>query len=61
MEGATGMAAFISALQSTLTGAALWGEISGLAPWIAATTLFAFGYYVFRKTLKGAAKGKARV
>lgn len=61
MEGATGMSAFITALQSTLTGAALWGEIAGLAPWLASITLFGFGFYVFRKSIKGASKGKVRM
>jgi len=60
-EAATGMSAFITALQTTLTGANLWGEISGLAPWLASIVLFAFGYYVFRKSLKGVSKGKARI
>lgn len=60
-EGATGMSAFVTALQTNLTGDNLWGEISGLAPFLAAIALFSFGYYVFRKVGKGAAKGKFRL
>lgn len=59
-EGATGLAAFVTAMTSNLSGANLWGEITPLAPWLGAVTLFAFGYYVFRKSAKGVAKGKAR-
>ena len=60
-EGATGMALFVENLQTNLTGANLWGEIAPLAPFLAAIALFSFGYYVFRKTGKGAAKGKFRL
>ena len=60
-EGAvTGMAEFVNAMTTNITGAKLWGEIAPLAPWLGAITLFAFGYYVFRKSAKGVAKGKAR-
>lgn len=60
-ETATGMAAFASALQTNLTSANLWNEITPLAGFLAAIALFSFGYYVFKKTGKGAAKGKFRL
>lgn len=59
-EVASGMADFVTAMTTNITGAKLWGEIAPLAPWLGAITLFAFGYYVFRKSAKGVAKGKAR-
>lgn len=61
LDGATGMALFAQELQTNLTGANLWGEIAPLAGFLSSIILFAFGYYVFRKSAKGAGKGKVRL
>lgn len=57
-----GMANFVSALTSStggLTSANLWTEVGTAATLIASIVIFAFGYRIVRKVVKGAAKGKA--
>lgn len=57
------MAAFITALTGTdgISATALWGAVSPIAPFIVIMVLFALGYYIVRKSVKGAAKGKVRL
>lgn len=59
MEPATGMAGFITALQTTLTSANLWAELTAAGAFIGLMVVFAFGYRVVRKVIKGTSKGKA--
>ena len=61
MEPVTGMAGFITALQTNLTSANLWGELTAAGAFIGLMVVFAFGYRVVRKVIKGTAKGKANV
>ena len=61
MTPATGMSGFITALQTTLTSADLWGELTAAAAFIGLMVIFAFGYRVVRKVIKGTSKGKANV
>lgn len=61
MEPATGMSGFITALQTNLTSANLWAELTAAAGFIGLMVIFAFGYRVVRKVLKGTSKGKANV
>lgn len=61
MEPATGMSGFITALQTNLTSANLWSELTAAAAFIGLMVIFAFGYRVVRKVIKGTAKGKANV
>lgn len=60
MSGETGMAAFISSLNTGLSATAMWGAIADAAPLIITLVLFALGFYVVRKLTKGAGKGKIR-
>lgn len=61
MEPATGMAGFITALQTNLSSANLWGELTAAGAFIGLMVVFAFGYRIVRKVIKGTAKGKANV
>lgn len=61
MEGATGMSGFITALQTNLTSANLWGELVAAGAFIGLMVVFAFGYRVIRKVIKGSSKGKSNV
>lgn len=57
------MAGFLTALTGTdgVTSANLWAQITPAAATIGAIVIFAFGYYVVRKIVKGASRGKARI
>lgn len=57
------MAAFITALTGTdgISATALWGAVSPIAPFLVIMITFALGYYIIRKAVKGAAKGKVRL
>jgi len=55
-----GMSTFISSLTTGLSASALWGAIADAAPLIIGLVLFALGFYVVRKLVKGAGKGKIR-
>lgn len=61
MDTPTGMTTFITQLETELTSGKLWTELSNAAPFIGLMVVFAFGYYIVRKVIKGVAKGKARV
>ena len=57
------MSAFITALtgENGITSASLWGDVTAAAPLIVIVVGFAFGYYIVRKVVKGASKGKVRM
>lgn len=57
------MAGFLTALTGTdgVTSANLWAQITPAAGTIGAIVIFAFGYYVVRKIVKGASRGKAKI
>ena len=61
MEPATGMSGFITALQTNLTSANLWSELTAAGAFIGLMVVFAFGYRVIRKVIKGTSKGKSNV
>ena len=60
MEPETGMQAFITALTGTngISADALWGAVTACASIIVIGVLFAFGYRMVKKVLKGLSKGK---
>lgn len=60
MEPETGMQAFITALTGTngISADALWGAVTACAGIIVIGVLFAFGYRMVKKVLKGLSKGK---
>lgn len=55
------MAGFMTALTGTdgVTSANLWAQITPAAATLAAVVIFAFGYRVARKIVKGVSRGKA--
>lgn len=57
------MQGFLTALTGAdgVTSANLWAQITPAAATIGAIVIFAFGYYVVRKIVKGASRGKARI
>lgn len=56
------MAGFIAGLtgENGVTSANLWAQITAAAGFLGAVVIFAFGYYVVRKIVKGVSKGKAK-
>lgn len=57
----TGMAGFMTALQTNLTSANLWGELTAAGAFIGLMVVFAFGYRIVRRLVNGVSKGKARI
>lgn len=55
------METFITALLEKVTGTALWAAIAPAAPLIGVAILFAIGYMVLRKSVKGVSRGKAKI
>lgn len=57
------MADFITGLTGAdgVTSANLWAQITAAAGFLGAVVIFAFGYRVVRKIVKGVSKGKANV
>ena len=58
------MSAFITALTNSTSGISsttLWTEVSNIVPLLVILLPFAFGYYVVKKSVKGAAKGKIKI
>lgn len=56
------MQAFITALtgENGITSSTLWTEVAHIVPLLVILLPFAFGYYVVRKSVKGASKGKVK-
>ena len=57
----TGMAAFLTALQTELSSANLWGELTAAGAFIGLMVVFAFGYRIVRRLINGVSKGKAKI
>lgn len=61
MDDPVGMQAFITALQTNLTSASLWSELTGVAGFLGLMVVFAFGYRIVRRLINGVSKGKAKI
>lgn len=61
MGSGDGMSAFITSLNEGLSATAMWGSIADAAPLIITLVLFALAFYLVRKLVKGAGKGKIRM
>lgn len=63
MSESTGMSGFLTALTGTngITSDNMWAQITPAAETIGKIVIFAFGYYVLRKLIKGASRGKAKI
>lgn len=57
------MSGFITALTGAdgVTSANLWAQITAAAGFMGAIVIFAFGYRVVKKMIKGVSKGKASI
>lgn len=51
----------VTTLASTVSGEALWGVFANAIPYISVVILFAFGFYLIKKMLRGLPKGRAKV
>lgn len=60
-ETTSGMSAFWTAIQGAITADALWGVLAGAVGFIAITVLFAFGYRLVRRLVKGVSSGKQKM
>lgn len=58
MENATDLA---SELTSNVGASNIVGAISPYIPWIAGLLVFFLGFYLVRRAMKGASKGKFRI
>lgn len=54
------MVDFVTALTGQVSAANLWAQITPAAVFIGAMVLFAFGYKILRRVIKGAGNGKAK-
>lgn len=61
MSGDVAMADFISAATTALSATNLWAQVTAASALIFSIVVFAFGYYIVRKVLKGTSKGKLRM
>lgn len=61
MEGATGASGLATSLGTSVTAAGLFDSVAPFIPFVGGIVLFAFGYRVLRKAIKGASKGKANI
>jgi len=57
------MSGFITALTGSdgISSSTFWTEITAAVPLIVILIGVSFGYYVLRKTIKGAGRAKARI
>ena len=51
----------VSNLATTVSSDALWGVFGNSISYISVVILFAFGFYLIRRMLKGLSKGKAKI
>lgn len=56
----TGMSAFWTALQTSISADQLWGVLAGAVGFIAIAVLFSFGYRMVRRLTSGVSKGKTK-
>ena len=54
------MANAVTALTTAVAPSELWGQIATMAPLIGVMVVFAFGYRLYRRFVKGTSNGKAR-
>lgn len=55
------MANAVNQLATTVSGEALWGVFGDTIVFVGGVVLFAFGFYMIKKLIKGVAKGKVRM
>lgn len=50
----------VTQLETGVTPVALWGQIGTMMPFIITMILFGFGYYIFKKVIRGTRTGRAK-
>lgn len=56
-----GMSGFVSAAGEQINSTTMWTEATSAVPLIGGIIVFALGFYIVRKVLKGASKGKFKM
>lgn len=56
-----GMSGFVSAAGEQINSTTMWTEATAAVPLIGGIIVFALGFYIVRKVLKGASKGKFKM
>lgn len=51
----------VAALTTTVSQDALWGVFADSIPVVGVVVLFAFGFYLIRRMLKGVSRSKAKI
>lgn len=52
------MSDFIAAIQTAMNSNTMWENVTDAAPFIGIVAVFVFGYFIVRKVVRGAAKGR---
>lgn len=60
-DAATGMQGIISQLTTGITVDTLFSVVSNVIPFVIVMVMASFGFYVLRKVIKKASKGKAGI
>lgn len=55
------MQQLVTALNTEITLDALWANITAFAPLIITMVLFAFGYRIVKRVIRGTSRGKASI
>lgn len=61
MTEPTGVQALVAALQTAINADTMFSNLALVVPVIGGVVIFAFMYYIIRRVIKGASKGKARI
>lgn len=61
MENVTTMDTVVSSLATSVSSSNLWGVVGSAVPIIAIGVLFALGYGIVKKVLKGTSKGRQKM
>lgn len=56
-----GMEGFVTAATGVVNSTSMWTEATHAVPLIGGIIVFALGFYIVRRVLKGASKGKFRM
>ena len=56
-----GMSNFVSEAAEVINSSTMWTEATNAVPLIGGIIVFALGFYIVRRVLKGASKGKFKI
>lgn len=58
---ATGLEDVVETINTTITPQVLSSVVGSIMPFILSMTIFGFGYFLIRRLIKGASRGKAKL